>query len=105
MSLVVTRGLSKMTKRSGKRWAGVANRMLLATVFILYGTFKLVGFQFGLGESISGLRLGEATPQILTWYFFNSSPLYHDAIGIAQIVTGLLLVFSRTAALGALPSS
>ena len=71
-------------------------------MFILYGVFKLVGFQFGLSEAMGNLRLREAHPQILTWYFFDSSPLYKYCIGITQIVTGLLLIIPRTAAIGAL---
>jgi hypothetical protein len=38
----------------------------------------------------------------VTWHFFSLSPLYHNAIGIAQIVTGILLVVPRTAPVGAL---
>jgi hypothetical protein len=39
---------------------------------------------------------------LVTWHFFNLSPLYHNAIGIAQIIAGVLLIGQRTAAIGAL---
>jgi uncharacterized membrane protein YphA (DoxX/SURF4 family) len=85
-----------------KRRGIVAVRIVLALVFVLYGVMKFVGLQFGVGQSVSELRLGEASPLLITWYFFNLSPLYHNAIGTAQIATGLLLAVPRTAPLGAL---
>jgi hypothetical protein len=48
------------------------------------------------------MRFGDASPMLVTWHFFSLSRLYHDSIGIAQIVTGVLLVFRRTAPIGAL---
>lgn len=84
------------------RWGIVTIRVFLAAVFILYGTCKLIGLQFGVGELITHMRLFEVSPYMITWYFFDLSPLYRDSIGIAQIIVGLLLVFSRTAPVGAL---
>jgi uncharacterized membrane protein YphA (DoxX/SURF4 family) len=86
-----------------KRWFAVAARLFLAAVFILYGILKLLGLQLSVtASSISEMRVGDVSPFLITWYFFSLSPLYHHAIGIAQIATGLLLVFERTAAVGAL---
>ena len=84
-----------------QRWAILIIRWLLALVFIFYGVLKLLGLQLATGD-LSDLRFGEASPLLVTWHFFSLSPLYHHAIGVAQIVTGLLLVVPRTAAVGAL---
>ena len=70
-------------------------------MFIFYGVLKLLWLQLATGD-LSDLRFGEASPLLVTWHFFSLSPLYHHAIGIAQIVTGLLLIVPRTAAVGAL---
>jgi uncharacterized membrane protein YphA (DoxX/SURF4 family) len=90
-----------MTTSNGSRWFTLAIRVLLAAVFILYGVLKLLGLQLATGD-LSDVRFGDASPLIVTWHFFSLSPLYHHAIAIAQIITGLLLLGPRTAAIGAL---
>jgi len=86
-----------------KHWFVVTVRMFMAAVFILYGVLKLLGMQLSVSASyISEKRIGEVSPFLITWYFFSLSPLYHHSIGIAQIITGLLLVIRRTAPVGAL---
>ncbi|HEX4588844.1 MAG TPA: DoxX family protein [Gemmataceae bacterium] len=83
------------------RWVFLVIRLVLALVFIVYGAMKLLWLQLATGD-LSGLRFGEASPMMVTWHFFSLSPLYHHAIGVAEIVTGLLLIVPRTAAVGAL---
>jgi uncharacterized membrane protein YphA (DoxX/SURF4 family) len=83
------------------RWTILVIRLLLALVFIFYGVLKLLWLQLATGD-LSDVRFGDASPLLVTWHFFSLSPLYHHAIGIAQIVTGLLLIVPRTAAVGAL---
>src|SRR3954471_6073124 len=83
------------------RWAVMAVRVFLAAVFILYGVLKLLRLQLATGD-LSDVRFGEASPMLVTWHFFSLSPLYHNSIGVAQIGTGLLLLFPRTAPVGAL---
>jgi uncharacterized membrane protein YphA (DoxX/SURF4 family) len=90
-----------MTTSHGSRWFTLAIRVLLAAVFILYGVLKLLGLQLATGD-LSDVRFGDASPLIVTWHFFALSPLYHHSIGIAQIITGFLLLGPRTAAIGAL---
>src|SRR5580698_3663894 len=97
MSLV-ERGPWNMKAR---RWIALGIRIILAAVFILYGTMKLLGLQLSTGD-LSDTRFGDASPMLVTWHFFSLSPLYHHAIGVAQIMTGLLLIVPRTAPVGAL---
>lgn len=93
--------IKELGGRREKRMGHHRHSGVLAAVFMVYGTFKLVGFQFGVGASVGETQLNHLSPYLVTWYFFNMSKLYHDCIGIAQIVTGLLLLFSRTAPIGA----
>jgi uncharacterized membrane protein YphA (DoxX/SURF4 family) len=93
--------MSSATKSRSRARIALAVRLLLSSVFILYGTLKLLGLQLSTGD-LSGMRFGDASPMLVTWHFFSLSPLYHHSIGIAQIVTGILLVVPRTAPLGAL---
>ena len=90
-----------MTTSNGSRWFALAIRVLLAGVFILYGVLKLLRLQLSTGD-LSDMHFGDASPMLVTWHFFNLSPLYHNSIGIAQIITGVLLIGPRTAAIGAL---
>jgi uncharacterized membrane protein YphA (DoxX/SURF4 family) len=84
-----------------RRWIALGIRIILAAVFILYGVMKLLGLQLSTGD-LSDMRFREASPMLVTWHFFSLSPLYHHAIGVAQIITGLLLIVPRTAPVGAL---
>jgi|HubBroStandDraft_6_1064221.scaffolds.fasta_scaffold290181_1 uncharacterized membrane protein YphA (DoxX/SURF4 family) len=90
-----------MTASAGGRWFALSIRLLLALVFVVYGVLKLLRLQLATGD-LSDVRFGEASPMLVTWHFFSLSPLYHNSIGIAQIVTGILLVIPRTAPVGAL---
>src|SRR3954466_9161697 len=90
-----------MSASKASRWFALAIRLFLAAVFILYGVLKLLRLQLATGD-LSDVRFGEASPMLVTGHFFSLSPLYHNAIGVAQISTGLLLLHPRTAPVGAL---
>jgi uncharacterized membrane protein YphA (DoxX/SURF4 family) len=97
----ILEGTTAMTASNGSRWLALSIRVLLALVFVFYGVLKLLRLQLATGD-LSSVRFGEASPMLVTWHFFSLSPLYHDSIGIAQIVTGVLLLVPRTAPIGAL---
>jgi hypothetical protein len=46
--------------------------------------------------------LGELSPMALLWVFMGFSPAYTSFTGIAEVAGGILLLFRRTATLGAL---
>jgi hypothetical protein len=75
-------------------------RWFVAVVYIGYGGTKLLGGQFWHGpftidsESVDG--------PFLVWAFFGWSPAYSVFIGLGELVPGVLLLFNRTALLGAL---
>lgn len=79
----------------------LAARVLLAGTFISYGYAKLAGAQFGL----TAAQLAQPVQQLglfkLAWYLFGQEP-FKSFVGYAQIVAGLLLLWHRTALLGAL---
>jgi hypothetical protein len=47
-------------------------------------------------------RLGELTPMELLWTFVGASPIFQSFTGLAALAGGVLLLFPRTALLGAL---
>ncbi|OGX83652.1 DoxX family membrane protein [Hymenobacter coccineus] len=79
----------------------LAARVLLAGTFISYGYAKLTGAQFGLVPA----QLAQPVQQLglfkLSWYLFGQEP-FKSFVGYSQIVAGLLLLWHRTALVGAL---
>jgi len=78
----------------------LAFRLLLAWVFIGYGYSKLFDNQFGLTPNELNLPVNELSLFKLSWYIFDHEP-FKTFIGVSQIICGLLLIFRRTALLGA----
>lgn len=77
-------------------------RYFLAYTIMTYGLAKVIDMQFpasltGLDSAVADMR-----PMSVAWTFFGYSYSYEIFIGVGQIVACLLLVFRRTATLGAL---
>ena len=79
-------------------------RGFLAIAFLIYGIAKLADIQFNRAyqpyafedvplELLSGFQL--------TWRFFAYSRVYQCAIGFLEVGAAVLLLYSRTATLGA----
>ena len=79
----------------------LAARVLLAGTFINYGYGKLVGGQFGITAAQAALPVGQLGLFKLSWYLFAQEP-FRSFVGVSQVVAGLLLLWNRTALLGAL---
>lgn len=77
-------------------------RILLAIIFISYGTGKLFGGQFGnltekeLATPIQNLSLFK-----VAWFLFDHQP-FKIFIGISQIIASVMLLYNRTMFIGAL---
>ena len=75
-------------------------RFLLAWIFIRYGWGKLTGGQFGVSEEELLKPLKDTSLFRLSWYLFDHQP-FKAFVGIGQLICGILLLFRRTALLGA----
>ncbi|MBX7106091.1 MAG: hypothetical protein K1X57_18565 [Gemmataceae bacterium] len=75
-------------------------RLFVAGVLLLYGLLKVTGGQFIPGEFTFDSRTDSLVT--LVWHFYGYSPVYHRFLGVAECVPGLLLLWPRTATLGAL---
>ncbi len=75
----------------------------LGLILIEYGGLKVVPSQFG-APALSRLLepIGDASPMGLLWTFMGASAPYTIFGGLSELIPGLLLLFRRTAALGAL---
>jgi hypothetical protein len=78
----------------------VVTRLFVGGTFLLYGLLKLSGGQFISGDFTIDTRTGD--PITLVWHFYGYSPVYHRFIGAAECLPAILLIWPRTATLGAL---
>ncbi|MDI9320430.1 MAG: hypothetical protein QM530_08170 [Phycisphaerales bacterium] len=77
--------------------------MLLAWMLLSYGWAKLTGNQFGVSEKELAMPLKDVGLFKLSWYMFDQEP-FKSFVGIAQMISGLLILYNRTLILGVLIS-
>ena len=76
-------------------------RYLSAWLLFTYGLSKLSGTQFTLPPDIARRPIGSLSGFQLTWYYFGYSHVYARILGLTQLAGGTLLLFRKTALLGA----
>jgi hypothetical protein len=84
-------------------WLTIVLRYALATSMFTYGFAKVFLIQFpepSLGTLTK--RVGDLSPMGLLWTFIGYSPVYQAFGGLAEVVSGTLLLFRQTCLLGAL---
>ncbi len=78
-------------------------RYYVAYVMLSYGFSKVFPLQFSvMGPDRLIQPYGDSSPMGLLWTFMGASPGYQMFAGAAEVLGGLLLMFRRTALLGAL---
>ena len=84
-------------------WLQTWLRFNVATIILGYGFAKLFQTQFSVPSLERYVQpLGEFSPMGLLWTFMGHSAPYNVFSGLTEILGGLLLLFRRTATLGAL---
>ncbi len=79
-------------------------RYFLACILLAYGIVKVMGTQFPHMMANMDARFIELNPMRVAWTFFGYSKGYQMFLGWGEMIPGLLLLFRRTALLGALIS-
>jgi uncharacterized membrane protein YphA (DoxX/SURF4 family) len=83
--------------------AQVTLRYYLAVAMLGYGLAKLLKLQFpDLSPGWLDRRVGEMSPMGLLWTFMSYSRPYTVFVGLTEVLGGVLLLWRRTATLGAL---
>ncbi|MDB5134419.1 MAG: hypothetical protein JWP37_1022 [Mucilaginibacter sp.] len=84
-------------------WLIVIIRYYVAITMICYGFYKIIKLQFP-APSFSRLLepVGKLSPMGLAWTYMGYSRGFNYFTGSAEIITGLLLFFRKTSALGAI---
>jgi uncharacterized membrane protein YphA (DoxX/SURF4 family) len=87
-------------------WLRIAVRYALAITMFGYGFAKLFPLQFRVPGFVKLMEpYGEFSPMGVLWSFMGSSPAYTIFSGALETLGGLLLLFRRTATLGAIVCS
>lgn len=76
-------------------------RYLSAWLLFTYGLSKLAGMQFTLHPDIAQRPIGSLSGFQLTWYYYSYSHAYASILGLMQLTGAALLLFRKTALLGA----
>ncbi|HEX9794070.1 MAG TPA: thiol-disulfide oxidoreductase DCC family protein [Planctomycetota bacterium] len=84
-------------------WSGVVLRLYLGAMLISYGLHKVVPLQMPpIGPDRLLQPFGDASPMGLVWTFLGASPGYEFFAGASELLAGLLVIWRRTATLGAM---
>lgn len=77
-------------------------RYFCALMLYMYGTSKLLHFQFNLQSELAPRPIGSLNGYQLTWYYFGVSRVYACILGLTQVAGATLLLFRKTTLMGAL---
>ncbi len=97
--------LDKRTKAYNKLfyWFRVIVRYYVAITMFSYGFVKVFKLQFPFFSPDRLLEpYGDSSPMGLAWNFLGFSRGYNYVMGLAELLSGILLLFRRTTTLGAL---
>ncbi|WAS93299.1 hypothetical protein [Nannocystis punicea] len=87
-------------------WLRIIVRHGLAMMMLSYGFIKVFGTQMPpLGPAELSRTYGESSAGGLLWSFMGFSHFYQGFTGMAEVIGGALLLWRRTATLGALVSA
>lgn len=75
-------------------------RYLSAWLLLTYGLVKVAGLQFHAAD-MAQRPVGSLSGYQLTWYYYSYSHTYGSILGLVQLTGGTLLLFRKTATLGA----
>lgn len=76
-------------------------RYISAFLLLLYASSKLLGKQFSVAPELALRPIGSLSGHQLAWYFYSYSHTYAILLGLIQLAGAALLLFRKTALLGA----
>lgn len=84
-------------------WFRLAMRFELGVALLRYGFIKVFPLQFPTPPlALLNEPVGNASPTLLFWSVYGLHPLFVMTVGWIEVITGLLLLFRRTAFCGTL---
>lgn len=87
-------------------WMRFVLRLTLGYAMLSYGLAKVFPMQMGRPSlAVLNEPLGNSSPMTLLWTLIGLNPLYEVVCGLSEVLSGVLVVFRRTALAGALLSA
>ncbi len=84
-------------------WFRFAMRLCIGSSMLLYGMLKVFPYQMSFPSlAVLNEPLGNASPMTLLWTLLGMNPLYEVLCGSIELLCGVLVLFRRTALLGAM---
>ena len=77
-------------------------RYISAFLLFAYGSSKLAHLQFHLNQALAQRPVSSFTGYELTWYYLGYSRAYSIILGLTQVIGATLLLFRKSALLGAI---
>lgn len=68
----------------------------------MYGSSKLAHLQFHMNQALAQRPIASLTGYELTWFYYGYSRTYACVLGLTQVFGATLLLFRKTALLGAI---
>jgi hypothetical protein len=85
------------------RWFRLITSLLLGIALVEYGFIKVFPVQFPSPPlAVLNEPMGNSSPTLLFWSIYGLNPAFEMTLGWIEVVTGLLLLFRKTAFAGAL---
>ncbi|MGD0797970.1 MAG: hypothetical protein ABR910_09620 [Acidobacteriaceae bacterium] len=105
-AVAARRGNRRAEYRTLHAWLRFLLRFTIAMFMFEYGLAKLFPLQMApISIAILNEPVGHVSPMTFLWSLIALNPAYESILGLAEVVGGVLLLFRRTALLGALFSS
>ena len=76
-------------------------RYICAFLLYMYGASKLAHVQLNLPAEIARRPIGSLNGYFLTWFYYGYSRIYTSILGLTQLTGATLLLFRKSALLGA----
>jgi hypothetical protein len=77
-------------------------RYISAFLLFVYGSSKLAHMQFHMNVALAQRPVISLSGYQLTWYYYGYSRVYACILGLTQVLGATLLLFRKTALLGAI---
>ena len=87
-------------------WVRFLLRLTVGMFMISYGLAKVFPMQMPpISIAILNEPVGQISPMSFLWSLIGMNPIYESICGVAEVIGGMLILFRRTALLGALFSA
>ena len=106
-SLIATlRGSRRTEYQTLYAWLRFGLRLTVGMFMLEYGVTKVFPLQMApISIAILNEPVGQSAPMTLLWSLIGMNPLYEMICGLAEVTGGVLILFRRTALIGAIFSA